>query len=80
MSPDAKRGPLAKGLAPNTSSARNASTNLSLPPLVRARLTDLELRIAKLEARGPVTLDALEQMISEYHQHVIHVDGIEVVL
>jgi len=79
MTPDAKRGPLAKGLAPNTSSARNANTNLSLPPAVRARVTDLELRIATLEANGPVTLAALEQMVREYHQHVTYVAGIEVV-
>ena len=78
MSPDAKRGP-GQGLAHNTLDGPNASTNLPLPPAVRARLTDLELRIAKLEARGPVTLDGLEQMVREYHQHVTHVDGIEVV-
>ena len=77
MSPDAKRGP-GQGLAHNTLDGPNASTKPCLPPAVRARLTDLQWRIAKLEARGPVTLDALERMISEYRQHVIHEDGNEV--
>ena len=75
MSPDAKRGPR-QGLAHNTITTRNASANGDLPLAVRARLTDLELRIAALEARGPVTLAGLEQMVREYHQHVTQVDGV----
>lgn len=86
--PDAKR----PGRAPrsltehldNPSSTAHPSRNLRLPPGLRSILDELDERIGTLEARPCVAAcpaccrGCSPEAVREYHAHVGHVDGIEV--